>query len=102
MQMGRRGRMVGGEEHRMIEALHLGLALSLDFLQAMGVQRYIFFSIHDCDKHPAVPLMNIKTCTEEFLRASGLDFTILRLCGFHQVRGRGSGNGSGSGRVAVG
>jgi hypothetical protein len=28
--------------------------------QAMGIQRFIFCSIHDCDKHPEVPLMNIK------------------------------------------
>ena len=53
--------------------------------QAMGIQRYIFFSIHNCDKHPTVPLMNIKACTEEYLKASGLDYTILRMCGFHQA-----------------
>ncbi len=32
-----------------------------------------------------VPLMNIKSCTEKFLEASGLDYTTFRLCGFHQV-----------------
>ncbi|KXZ44131.1 hypothetical protein GPECTOR_73g652 [Gonium pectorale] len=54
--------------------------------QAMGIQRYVYFSIFDCEKHPEVPLMNIKSCTEKFLESSGLDFTTFRLCGFHQVR----------------
>ena len=53
--------------------------------QAMGIQRYVFFSIHNADRHPDVPLMQIKARTEEFLAASGLNFTILRLCGFMQA-----------------
>lgn len=52
----------------------------------MGIQRYVFFSIYDCDKHPEVPLMNIKAATEKFLESSGLNYTVFRLCGFHQVR----------------
>jgi uncharacterized protein YbjT (DUF2867 family) len=52
----------------------------------MGIKRYMFMSIFDCDKHPEVPLMNIKAATEEFLAATALDYTVLRLCGFHQVR----------------
>lgn len=51
----------------------------------MGIQRYVFYSIFDCDKHPQVPLMNIKSCTEKYLESSGLDYTTFRLCGFHQV-----------------
>lgn len=54
-------------------------------LQAMGIKRYIFMSIFNCNKHPEVPLMNIKAATEEYLAASNLDYTVLRLCGFHQV-----------------
>ena len=53
--------------------------------QAMGIQRYVFFSIHNADRHPDVPLMQIKARTEEFLADSGLNFTILRLCGFMQA-----------------
>lgn len=55
-------------------------------VQAMGIRRYVFMSIFNCDKHPEVPLMNIKAATEEFLKSSGLSHTVLRLCGFHQVR----------------
>ena len=36
--------------------------------KAMGIQRYIFFSIVGCDKSPEVPLMNIKYCTEQYLQ----------------------------------
>lgn len=46
---------------------------------------YIFCSILHCDKHPEVPLMNIKHCTEQYLAASGLNYTIFRLCGFMQA-----------------
>lgn len=52
--------------------------------KAAGVDRYIFFSILDAEKHPEVPLMNIKHCTELFLAESGLDYTVLRLGGFMQ------------------
>lgn len=51
----------------------------------MGIQKFVFFSIHNCDKHPEVPLMEIKYCTEKFLRDSGLNHIIIRLCGFMQV-----------------
>jgi uncharacterized protein YbjT (DUF2867 family) len=49
-----------------------------------GVDRFIFFSILDCEKYPHVPLMEIKRCTETFLTESGLNYTILRPCGFMQ------------------
>jgi uncharacterized protein YbjT (DUF2867 family) len=53
--------------------------------QAMGIQRYVFFSIHNCTQHPEVPLMQIKSCTEKFLAESGLNYTVFRLCGFMQA-----------------
>jgi nucleoside-diphosphate-sugar epimerase len=53
--------------------------------QAMGIRRYVFMSIFNCDKHPEVPLMNIKAATEQFLASSGVPHTTLRLCGFHQA-----------------
>ncbi len=49
-----------------------------------GVERFIFFSILDSEKYPDVPLMNIKRCTELFLAESGLNYTILKPCGFLQ------------------
>ncbi|WVZ21373.1 hypothetical protein V8G54_008695 [Vigna mungo] len=52
--------------------------------KAMGIQKYVFYSIHNCDKHPEVPLMEIKYCTEKFLRDSGLNHIVIRLCGFMQ------------------
>jgi hypothetical protein len=48
------------------------------------VKRFIFFSILNAEKFPHVPLMDIKRCTEKFLAESGLDYTILRPCGFLQ------------------
>ena len=63
------------------------LTLTLYALQALGIQRYIFFSIHNCTAHPEVPLMQFKACTEQYLQDSGLNYTIFRLCGFMQVRG---------------
>eukprot|EP00218_Dolichomastix_sp_CCMP3274_P014779 CAMPEP_0170132794 /NCGR_PEP_ID=MMETSP0033_2-20121228/820_1 /TAXON_ID=195969 /ORGANISM="Dolichomastix tenuilepis, Strain CCMP3274" /LENGTH=383 /DNA_ID=CAMNT_0010368227 /DNA_START=75 /DNA_END=1226 /DNA_ORIENTATION=+ len=52
--------------------------------KAMGIQRYIFFSVDKADKHPEVPLMNLKYCTEKYLEASGLNYTVMRLSGFMQ------------------
>ncbi|MGL5793348.1 MAG: SDR family oxidoreductase [Waterburya sp.] len=52
--------------------------------KAAGIKRYIFFSIINAAKHPEVPLMDIKHCTELFLAESGLDYTILQLGGFMQ------------------
>jgi uncharacterized protein YbjT (DUF2867 family) len=53
--------------------------------KAAGVNRYIFFSILNAEKHPEVPLMDIKHCTELFLEEIGLNYTILRTCGFMQA-----------------
>ncbi|PKI41470.1 hypothetical protein CRG98_038145 [Punica granatum] len=50
----------------------------------MGIQKYVFFSIHNCEKHPEVPLMEIKYCTEKFLKETGLNHITIRLCGFMQ------------------
>lgn len=52
--------------------------------KAAGVERYIFFSILNAEKYPHVPLMEIKRCTELFLAESGLNYTVLRPCGFMQ------------------
>ncbi|MEM9805030.1 MAG: NmrA family NAD(P)-binding protein [Cyanobacteria bacterium P01_D01_bin.56] len=48
------------------------------------VERYVFISILNCEKYPHVPLMDVKRCTEKFLEESGINYTILRPCGFLQ------------------
>jgi uncharacterized protein YbjT (DUF2867 family) len=48
------------------------------------VEKFIFFSILGAENYPNVPLMEIKRCTELFLAESGLNYTILRPCGFMQ------------------
>ncbi|MGC8712861.1 MAG: SDR family oxidoreductase [Leptodesmis sp.] len=52
--------------------------------QAAGIERFIFFSILDAEKYPEVPLLEIKNCVEDYLIQSGLNYTILRPCGFFQ------------------
>jgi uncharacterized protein YbjT (DUF2867 family) len=52
--------------------------------QAAEIKHFIFFSIMDAEKYSHVPLMDIKQCTEKFLIESGLNYTILRPCGFFQ------------------
>lgn len=49
-----------------------------------GVEKFIFFSFVDAEKYPQVPLLEIKRCTELFLAESGLNYTILKPCGFFQ------------------
>ncbi len=49
-----------------------------------GVQRYIFFSIVNAEQFRHVPLMDVKYCTELFLKEAGLDYTVLRCAGFFQ------------------
>lgn len=49
-----------------------------------GVERFVFFSILGAENFPNVPLMEIKRCTEIFLAESGLNYTILKPCGFLQ------------------
>jgi uncharacterized protein YbjT (DUF2867 family) len=53
-------------------------------IQKSNCDRYVFFSILDCEKYESVPLMQIKSCTEKFIKESGLNYTILRPCGFMQ------------------
>jgi uncharacterized protein YbjT (DUF2867 family) len=51
---------------------------------AAKIDRFIFFSILGAENYPEVPLMEIKRCTELYLKESGLNYTILRPCGFMQ------------------
>lgn len=53
-------------------------------VKTAGIKRYIFFSILNAEQYLNVPLMEIKHCTELFLKEADLDYTILRLSGFMQ------------------
>jgi uncharacterized protein YbjT (DUF2867 family) len=49
-----------------------------------GVKRLVFVSLLDASRHRDVPLMDIKACTEQWLAASDLDYTILQGVAFMQ------------------
>jgi uncharacterized protein YbjT (DUF2867 family) len=51
---------------------------------AAKIEKFVFISVLDAEKYRSVPLMEIKYCTEKFLEESGLNYTILRPCGFLQ------------------
>jgi uncharacterized protein YbjT (DUF2867 family) len=52
--------------------------------QRAGVKRLVFISLLNAAQHRQVPLMDIKACTEDWLEASNLDYTILRCVAFMQ------------------
>ncbi len=49
-----------------------------------GVHRVVFLSLLEAARHRQVPLMDIKACSEQWLEASDLDYTILRGAAFMQ------------------
>lgn len=49
-----------------------------------GVRRVVFLSLLNAEQHRNVPLMDIKACTEQWLAASDLDYTVLRCVAFMQ------------------
>ncbi|MEB3235861.1 MAG: NAD(P)H-binding protein [Cyanobacteriota bacterium] len=49
-----------------------------------GVKRVVFQSLLGAAQHPQVPLMEIKACTEQWLAASDLDYTVLQGVAFMQ------------------
>ena len=75
----------GRPEESVTDVDWKGKVALIQTCQAMKIQKYVFFSIFNCDKHPNVPLMSIKHNTEKFLDQSGLDHTVIRLCGFMQA-----------------
>lgn len=72
------------DSQRMQKVDWEGKVALIQAAKAANIKRFIFFSILECDQHPDVPLMDIKHCTEKFLAESGLNYTILRPCGFMQ------------------
>jgi uncharacterized protein YbjT (DUF2867 family) len=61
-----------------------GKVALIQAVKKAGIERFIFFSIMGASEYPKVPLMDIKDCTEKYLQTSGLNYTILRPCGFFQ------------------
>jgi uncharacterized protein YbjT (DUF2867 family) len=61
-----------------------GKVALIQAVQKAGIERFIFFSIMGASQYPKVPLMDIKECIEKYLKESGLNYTILRPCGFFQ------------------
>ena len=53
-------------------------------MEAAGIQRLVFHSILKAGEHRAVPLMDIKYCTEDLLRHSDFQYTTLQVAGFMQ------------------
>jgi len=49
-----------------------------------GVLRVVFLSVLDAARHRQVPLMDIKACSEDWLAASDLEYTTLRVAAFMQ------------------
>jgi len=49
-----------------------------------GLKRVVFVSLLGASRYPDVPLMDIKACTEAWLEASDLDYTILQGAAFMQ------------------
>jgi uncharacterized protein YbjT (DUF2867 family) len=49
-----------------------------------NVRRLVFLSLLNAERYPNVPLMEIKHCTEAWLQASDLEWTVLRCAGFMQ------------------
>jgi len=49
-----------------------------------NVKRFVFMSILNAEKYPAIPLMKFKAGIETILETSDLPYTILRVAGFYQ------------------
>nr|YP_009244471.1 hypothetical protein Gchil_052 [Agarophyton chilense]AMK96713.1 hypothetical protein Gchil_052 [Agarophyton chilense]ASP44608.1 hypothetical protein [Agarophyton chilense]UAD84358.1 hypothetical protein [Agarophyton chilense] len=61
-----------------------GKYILIQSAQKADVKRYIFFSILDAEQYSEIPLMRMKTIIADYLRRSGIDYTIFNLAGFFQ------------------
>jgi uncharacterized protein YbjT (DUF2867 family) len=57
----------------------------IDAARAAGVKHFIFVSVQGAGPDSPLEFFRIKYRTEEYLRASGLNFTILRPCAFMEL-----------------
>ena len=71
-------------EENMMSVDWEGKVALMKSAKAMGIERYIFYSIARCEQYHQVPLMQVKHRTEQYLQQLGLKYTIVKLCGFMQ------------------
>jgi len=72
-------------EENVMEVDWKGKVALMKACKAMGIERYIFYSIEKCEDHLEVPLMQVKHKSEKYLEQLDLNYTTLRLCGFMQA-----------------
>jgi uncharacterized protein YbjT (DUF2867 family) len=49
-----------------------------------GIKKFIYFSVLNASKNPAIPLMDLKMRVEDELEKSGLNYTVFQCSGFFQ------------------
>ena len=49
-----------------------------------GIKKFIYFSVLNASKNPAIPLMDLKMQVEDELEKSGLNYTVFQCSGFFQ------------------
>lgn len=63
----------------------LGTKSLIDAAQAAGIRHFIYTSVHHEEYFDQIPLLPIKHECEKYLKASGLDYTILRPAVFMEI-----------------
>ena len=56
----------------------------IDAAKIAGIERFIFFSVLNSNEYTDVPLVKLKVQIENYLKTSGLKYTIFNLSGFFQ------------------
>jgi uncharacterized protein YbjT (DUF2867 family) len=68
-----------------VEEIDLNGKIALiEAAKLVGIQQFIFFSVHNAIEYQDVPLIKIKLKLESYLINSGIDYTIFYLTGFFQ------------------
>ena len=71
-------------EENMMSVDWEGKVALMKSAKAMGIERYIFYSIARCEQYHEVPLMQVKHRAEQYLEQLDLNYTVVKLCGFMQ------------------